>query len=97
MNQTPNQVNRKLTVFKQGLQERMRKILEINRTKKSLSELPVEVRQEKVESLKSELRIMNKMADRYANLVRYYEHKYLKQENKLELKTVSQYASRFQQ
>lgn len=61
----------KLNSAKNALQETIRKILVLNRTKKIIAEQKIPL--EKHEVIKSELKLLNKMAEQQAKMVRLYE------------------------
>lgn len=71
MIQTP--LKSRLDRAKQALSQTIQKILDINRKRKGLSK-PDEVPQQG-ESLKKELRLLNKMAEQQARVVQNYELK----------------------
>lgn len=61
----------KLIATRKALQETIRKILVLNRTKKVITENKIPLDQHKV--IKSELKLLNKMAEKQAKMVRLYE------------------------
>jgi hypothetical protein len=61
----------KLIATRKALQETIRKILVLNRTKKVIAENKISLDQHKV--IKSELKLLNKMAEKQAKMVRLYE------------------------
>lgn len=61
----------KLIATRKALQETIRKILVLNRTKKVITKNKISLDQHKV--IKSELKLLNKMAEKQAKMVRLYE------------------------
>ncbi|MFT4758886.1 MAG: hypothetical protein ACI9XO_000221 [Paraglaciecola sp.] len=61
----------KLIATRKALQETIRKILVLNRTKKVITKNKIPLDQHKV--IKSELKLLNKMAEKQAKMVRLYE------------------------
>lgn len=61
----------KLIATRKALQETIRKILALNRTKKVIAENKISLDQHKV--IKSELKLLNKMAEKQAKMVKLYE------------------------
>lgn len=69
----------KLNSARKALQETIRKILVLNRTKKVITENRIPLEQHKV--IKSELKLLNKMAEQQAKMVRLYERKLSKRKD----------------
>lgn len=63
----------KLSTARKALQETIRKILVLNRTKKVITENKISLDQHK--AIKSELKLLNKMAEQQAKMVRLYEQR----------------------
>jgi len=69
----------KLNSARKALQETISKILVLNRTKKVIHENRIPLEQHKV--IKSELKLLNKMAEQQAKMVRLYERKLSKRKD----------------